>query len=211
MLKLATKSIDDPLRVDLASKIEAARSAEAAVHAARARHAKAVLAASDVAAALATAELDVTRAKEKRIAQVAAGGAGASDGTVKSLRLRAADLSDELEICHGAVSQISEEIPDLEATLHRAEQAVDAAAKAVLCALMPALIARSKSQLAEFYRTRCALSFLHSSFPGLPTDDSRACEGFSGMAVAPGDGRDAAEWHSALAALKLDPEAPLPI
>ena len=74
-LKLATAEpiAADPLRADLASKIEAAKRCHLALHATRARHAKATLAARDAATALATAEAEVVAARERRIAQVAAG------------------------------------------------------------------------------------------------------------------------------------------
>jgi hypothetical protein len=210
VLKLATKTNDDPLRGELAVAIDARTSAENTLHDARAKLARASLMVNKASAALDDAKQECARVRQVSIA-AAAGGETPDQAPMKRARLVEADTNDGLEIAKGAHDAIEATIPDLEYELEAARRRVETAAKTMIVSVAPALIAKSKAQVAALYETRCALSFLHLSFSRLPPDDdTRACEGYATMAVAPGDARDASEWHEALARLMNDADAPLP-
>ena len=81
----------------------------------------------------------------------------------------------------------------------------------MIVAQAPALLASAKRLHEEIYEVRCALAFVGTCVSGLPTDQTREITGVSAMAITSGDSRDAVEWADALAALKVDPEAPLPL
>jgi hypothetical protein len=224
-----------PERQALADAIEAVAQAERAEENGRAAVARAVELVNAGTAKLAEASAAVVAAKERHTAAVASAigkGTAVPAGTLKSARAAEADAEDDLAAATAALEQLQTALADLEAETGRASVHVQAAINAVLAEVAPGLvasIAQHRSQLvallsiAWFVRSRGSerhgSTFQSSEIPALRRPLAAAtAEIDPQIQVGTGAwGPDAAlahpviaRWQQVVAALRTDPDAPLP-
>jgi hypothetical protein len=164
------------------------------------------------AAAADTALNAAQRDHAQRIATaIADGSSPTATGLIRAARAHERDAEDELAAAKDALARLEADLADLEVDAAAGGRAVDDALRDALEPMLRALIEATRAHHASYLRAQVAMTVV----AGLrdPWDPLRKEAGFIGLGSA-ADGRtmDASrrEWESALAALRLDADAPLP-
>jgi hypothetical protein len=201
------KSQADPARLALAAAIE---EAERAKDMALSRLEQAEAGLSDATAALKAATAAVDAAEAARVEAALEHGWSTPDSGLREAMRHRDDMIEGERIARAARDRVVGSLPELDAELAAAKQAVESAARAVMIGAAPGLMAKAERIYSELQEVRCALAFVHSCFGWPPSDASRRVQSISERLVELPDHRTCAAWRQAFTELQVNAIARLP-